>query len=174
MLYSEDGFSINNESVITSKFSGAKIQPSDSLSKYDKILLNEFYDCQSLDKKTSKIFYEKEDGLHFIINYHEIERARKYLMSDTYSAIEVEENDEVLQESVEEHNETLIEYPELDRLNVKNETETERETDQLLLLRMATKIHEPLLEDNVFDENENNSNNTRANLVTNDDDEKYT
>lgn len=167
MMYREDGFSINNESVITSKISGAKIQPSDGLSENDKILLNQFYDCQSLDRKTSKIFYEKVDGLHFIVNYHEIERAKQYLVSGRYVAIAVGKTEPVGDDKVEnptidkEHNETLIvEYPELfPRWNLKNETE--RKIDQAL-------------EDIVFDANENDSNNTQANLVTyDDDDEEY-
>lgn len=84
MMYDEYTCSKNNEPVITVKIEGAKIQPSRGvLSKYDIVLLNRFYDCESVDKRKSTIFYENEFGLFNppVINYHEIARAIKYLVN---------------------------------------------------------------------------------------------
>lgn len=80
MMYGEYDFSTNNKSVITSKREGVEIKPSDYLTYYDRILLNRFYYCESVDAKKSKIFYETEYGLEYppIINYHEIARAKKF------------------------------------------------------------------------------------------------
>ncbi len=90
-LYSEYDFSINRKPVLTSKIKSAKIKPSQTaLSKFDKILLNRFYECESVDKRKSSIFYEDEFGLRDppVINYHEIERAKMYLFNDVVTVNE--------------------------------------------------------------------------------------
>lgn len=79
MMYHHDTFSKNGESVMTTKINGTKITPSQRLTHYDRILLNRFYNCNSMDKQISKLFYETELGwLQFIINYHEVARAKEY------------------------------------------------------------------------------------------------
>lgn len=78
MLCNEYMFS-NGQPFITPTIEGAKIQPSTAvLSKYDQILINRFYNCESVAKMKSKIFYEDEFGLSYplVVNYHEIARAK--------------------------------------------------------------------------------------------------
>lgn len=106
MLYDKYVYSKNNEPVITAKIEGAKIQPSKGvLSKYDKVLLNRFYDCESVDKRKSKIFYEDEFGLSYppVINYHEISRAKKYLVNKEL-VYESDNNEEKRATDVDEEN----------------------------------------------------------------------
>lgn len=84
MLYGEREFSINNKPVITSKMKGSEIplNRKTGLSKYDIILLNQFYDCHTANKTKSKIFYEDEGEIVYpwVVNYHEIERAKSYVV----------------------------------------------------------------------------------------------
>ncbi len=79
MLYSEYTFSINELPFMTATKDGEEIRPtSNVLSKYDKVLLNRFYNCESAENMKSIIFYEDEFGLSFppVVNYHEIARAK--------------------------------------------------------------------------------------------------
>lgn len=107
MLYNEYEFSKNKKSVITPKVIGVEMpQFYNLLSKYDRILLNRFYNCKSIAKKKSTIFYENEndDRLAFppIINYHEIARAKEYLLDNDesmeFKTEEAEENEKTDEE----------------------------------------------------------------------------
>lgn len=122
MLYREFEFSINNKSVITPKIDGVKIDPAEiALTKYDRILLNRFYTCYSVDNKKSKIFYQSEIGIHFppVINYHEIARSREYLvLTDDYENGQNQKTDEEIHDQHFTNEEERVTESEL----VRNET----------------------------------------------------
>ncbi|KAG4074785.1 hypothetical protein HA402_006424 [Bradysia odoriphaga] len=105
MLYDEDTFSANNKSVITSKIKGSTIpshiERNRGLSPYDVVLLNRFYDCNTVDKRKSKIFYETAVGMLYpkIVNFHEIQRAKDYFVLNVPRDVEQNQTGEELDDA---------------------------------------------------------------------------
>lgn len=108
MLYRADTYSKNNKSVLTPRTEDDKIEPfKNGLTKYDQILLNRFYDCESVDKIKSTIFYENEKGIWYpqFINYHEIARAIKFSDSEHFVDDQVTDEYEKTDEKLDDPNE---------------------------------------------------------------------
>ncbi|XP_037025219.1 zinc metalloproteinase nas-6-like isoform X3 [Bradysia coprophila] len=175
MLYNEDGFSANNKSVITSKIEGSRIPSSDrdrGLSPYDVILLNRFYDCNTVDKRKSKIFYETALGILYpkIVNFHEIQRAKDYIELNVPQDVEltqiVEKSDDannlvtnVTDEADKDENEDEDEFRDNEEDYIDEESQTDGRLQDGQNINLTSSVVDRLhvdrrIEENLVDEND--------------------